>query len=438
VRVEDKILAGWGKTGRSQATVALPASMEDLLACVTSAAGDRGLIARHGGFVVDMTRWDEVESFVPGTGHIVCQAGVTIGRLVKDYLPQGFVPPTCPGTGFVTIGGAVAQDVHGKNHHREGSFGDHVQWFDLLLPSGQVNRVSRQSDEPLFRATIGGCGLTGVILRVAFGMARVPGNAVTVRERRMTGLDQMMDELEHGSARSQHVVAWVDALARGRGLGRGIYIAGDAADSSRPVRRRRSIRVPFDAPPGLLNRTTMGAFNALYFSRVRTTRVQEVEFGRFVFPLDALLEWNRLYGKRGVFQFQCVIPPAAARAGIRAILTRVAEAGAASPLAVLKTFGGHGCGYLSFPQPGFTLALDFPCTPHTRQLIGELYAVTVAHGGRTYLAKDICLDARLLRPMYPDVDQFLGVLRRLDPRGLMRSDMARRLGLVANVGGLHA
>lgn len=433
-------LTGWGRTEWAECEVATPQGDGEVSAVVRSTLA-RGVIARgcgrsygdvstnHGGRVIDMTALDAVEEFDPGSGRLVCQAGITLGTLVDRFMPQGFVPAVCPGTGFVTVGGAIAHDVHGKNHHLQGSIADHLEWFDLALPSGEMVRVAEAIDLELFRATVGGAGLTGVITRAALRLLPVASNAVIVTERRVNGLDQFMDELQAESRDSVHVVGWIDALARGSHLGRGIFIAGNPADRPLPVRRRIPVPVPFEFPSFTLNRFTMSAFNAVYLRRVRGERVQEVEFSRFVFPLDALLHWHRLYGYRGVYQFQCVIPYEGARSGIREILNRVAEEGAASPLAVLKTFGKQGKGYLSFPRPGFTLALDFPKTNRTLELIRRLYQVTVDHGGRTYLAKDACLEASLLPRMYPELDAYKAVLRRVDPEGRMQSDLGRRLGL---------
>ena len=433
-------LSGWGRTTVADCEVVRPAS-ETIVTALPGAAGAGGLIARgcgrsYGdastndrGQVVDMTALDTVESFDPESGLMVCQAGVTMASLVDGYLSDGFVPPVCPGTGFVTIGGAVANDVHGKNHDRDGSFGDHVEFIELLLPTGEVRRLSDQENPALFRATIGGIGLTGLILRVAFRMCKIGTNAVRVTERRMRDLDEFFEALQASAASSTYSVGWVDAIARGRHLGRGILMTGEPADDFLPVRARRSIRVPFDLPRGSLNRLSMRVFNACYLRRFRGQRTHDVDFRRFVFPLDALLDWNRLYGSAGAVQFQCVIPPEHARVAFREILDIAAEGAVASPLAVMKTMGREGRGMLSFPKPGFTLALDFPRRASTDDLVRRLHSITMEHGGRVYLAKDDQLGPSELRRMYPETAKFENVLRDIDPRGLMQSDMARRLRL---------
>jgi decaprenylphospho-beta-D-ribofuranose 2-oxidase len=409
------------------------------------AAGERGLIARgcgrsYGdtstndrGHVIDMTALDAIESFDPDSGSIVCQAGVTMAMLVDRYLADGFVPPVCPGTGYVTIGGSVANDVHGKNHCTDGSFGDYVDWIELLLPTGELRRVTAE-DRELFRATIGGIGLTGLITRVGFRMSRIGTNAVRVEERRIKGLEEFFEALETSIQAHKYSVGWVDALARGRHLGRGILMNADPAPEFMTVKPRRPITVPFDLPPAAMSRPSMVLFNALYRNRVRGSRTVDVDFRRFVFPLDALLEWNRLYGKAGAVQFQCLVPPDQARPAFRKILTLASESAVASPLAVIKSTGREGRGMLSFGRPGFSLALDFPRRPSTDALIPQLHAITIEHGGRLYLAKDACLTPAELSRMYPEAEQFKALIRKIDPESIMQSDMARRLGLIGREG----
>jgi decaprenylphospho-beta-D-ribofuranose 2-oxidase len=405
------------------------------------AAGERGLIARgcgrsYGdtatndhGHVVDMTALDAVESFDRDTGLIVCQAGVTMAMLVDRYLAEGFVPPVSPGTGYVTVGGSVANDVHGKNHYTDGSFGDHVDWIELLLPTGELRRVTAE-DRELFRATIGGIGLTGLITRVGFRMSRIGTNAVRVTERRIHSLDEFFEALETSIQAHKYSVGWVDALARGRHMGRGILMNADPAPEFMTVKPRRPITVPFDLPPVAMSRLSMVLFNALYRNRVRRSRTHDVDFRRFVFPLDALLEWNRLYGKSGAVQFQSLVPLDQGRSAFREILTLASKGAVASPLAVIKIMGPEGQGMLSFGRPGFSLALDFPRRASTDALIRRLHAITIEHGGRLYLAKDAFLTPAELGRMYPEAGQFKALIRKIDPDGIMQSDMARRLGLI--------
>jgi len=439
-------LSGWGRIAPANCELWQPSSQPDVIDAIAS-VGDHGVIGRgcgrsygdvsinSGGRVIDMTALNTIERYDAGTGIIVCEAGVTMRQLVTNYLPDGIVPPICPGTGYVTVAGAVAHDVHGKNHDKHGSFGDHVQWIDLLLPGGEVRRISMEQHPELFRATIGGAGLTGVIMRVAFRMLDIGSNAVKVREQRIDGLDQFMDALRIADKQCTYSVGWVDALAGGARLGRGILITAEPAEAFRRVRKRISIDVPFDLPGWTLNRLSVRLFNTFYFRRIGRERTQYVDFERFVFPLDALLHWNRLYGSRGVYQFQCVIPHDHAVAAMRELLRLSSSSGAASPLAVMKTLSGNGRGYISFPKPGFTLALDFPRTRRSTELIARLHEITLRNDGRVYLAKDLCLQPAQFRRMYPDAARFEQVLREVDPDRVMQSDMSRRLDLHTTTGG---
>lgn len=435
-------LQGWGRASTSECRVWRPTDVTALTRLVDRNP-DGGLIARgcgrsygdaaanHGGAVVDTSALDRIESFDPTDGRLVCGAGVTLGHLVQTFLPRGFVPPVCPGTGFVTVGGAIANDVHGKNHARVGSFAAHVDWFDLITPDGRSVRVDPDREAELFNATTGGAGMTGVIHRAGLRLQAVPGPWLSVTETRQADLETFMASLLDPSTPWDQRVGWIDALARGRSLGRGILgLARHCEDASErpPPRPRRPLTVPFDAPAWLLNRLTVSAFNAAYIRRFGRQRTMLQPFDRFVFPLDAILQWNRLYGRPGVLQFQCVVPFESAQAALTLLLGRIRTA-VASPLAVLKTLGASSGGMLSFPRPGFTLAVDFPHRPETRALMRELHAITIDHGGRVYLAKDACLQPGELQRMYPRYEAWLALIRRLDPERRMRSDLSRRVGM---------
>jgi decaprenylphospho-beta-D-ribofuranose 2-oxidase len=437
-------LLSWGRGPATRSLRSQPRSQESLRAALL-ADNPRGLIPRgsgrsygdaclnDGGAVADMRGFDYVSSFDESTGDLECGAGVTIAALMQRFLPLGFIPPVCPGTGFVTLGGAIANDAHGKNHHGVGSTGDVVSGFDLLTPDGAQVAVTRESNPELFAATIGGIGLTGIVNNVRMRLQRVPGNAVSVTERRMRDLDEFIEALASAEASNAHTVGWIDSLARGRALGRGVLEVANPVESPARVDGTRRLRIPIDFPSWILNRYSVAAFNELYFRRVPAGgRTRTVQLGRFLFPLDALLDWNRMYGRAGVYQFQCVVPHATAREALRRLMDRATRSGAASFLAVLKTLGRSGSGMLSFPMPGFSLALDFPRGPATAALIVGLHDIAIEHGGRVYLAKDATLTPERFRDMYPRVAEFTAVLRRIDPAGRMRSDMGRRLGLVTS------
>jgi decaprenylphospho-beta-D-ribofuranose 2-oxidase len=391
--------------------------------------GDAAL--NGGGHQVLTGRLDRLLAFDPDSGQVVAEAGVTFDDLRRVFLPRGFVPPVIPGTGFATLGGAVANDVHGKNHDHAGSFGNHLDWIDLALPNGAAVRCSATELPELFEATIGGIGLTGIILQMAFRLVRVPSGELMVREERMPDLDAFLATFAHARRHSTFSVGWIDAMARGRSLGRGIIETAEWAPlPSRRWRERAPHRVPCNFPAMALNPLSVAAFNQLYWHRVPAGgREREVPADRFFHPLDKLHDWNRIYGKHGFHQFQCVLPDGTAEQGLTALLTEIGNSRAASFLAVLKTLGSAGLGALSFPQRGYTLALDFPHRRHVWELLSRLEAITLDHGGRIYLAKDSALSPQGFARMYPRLEEFRNLLDQIDPDQRMTSSMARRLGL---------
>jgi decaprenylphospho-beta-D-ribofuranose 2-oxidase len=437
-------LTGWGRSSRARTLACTP--RDAAAAAAALAAGDGATILPHGsgrsygdvalnsgGRVLLTSGLNRILEFDGATGTVICEAGVTFSDLVARFLPRGYLSPVSPGTAFTTIGGAVANDIHGKNHEGAGSFGDHIIWFDLALPSGAIRRVCPRADPELFAATIGGIGLTGLILRVAFRLQAVPSASVAVEERRIADLDEFMAALAECRGRSIFSVGWIDAMARGRHLGRGILETAEfaAADTAaRTVSKHRD--VPFDLPSCVLNPLSIRLFNELYYRRVPATgRRRTVPIQTFLYPLDALGQWNRIYGRRGFYQFQCVIPDRAASAGITALLEAIARARRGSFLAVLKALGGRGRGDLSFPERGYTLAMDFACSGPAAALLRELERITLRHHGRVYLAKDALLSAEGFAAMYPRLGAFRAVLARVDPNRRLASDMARRLQIRA-------
>ena len=433
-------LTGWGRNARVRTLTARPERVAQAQARMAEAEPAQGLIARgagraygdaalnQNGRVLLTGRLDRLLDFDPDTGLLQAEPGVTFADLLQVFLPRGWLAPVSPGTAFATLGGAVANDVHGKNHDRVGSFGDHLDWIELMLPGGEVVRVSQQQPD-LFEATIGGIGLTGVIVGLGLKMMRVSSAAVRVFEQRCPDLDRFLAALSEARECRAYSVGWIDGLARGKGLGRGILEEADPVENvsiaDRPARRRR---VPFDAPAALLNPVSIGLFNALYFRRVPPQGRERLRaYDRFLYPLDSIADWNRIYGRRGFYQFQCVLPDAHAETGLRRLLETIVNAGRASFLAVLKTLGRDGKGMLSFPMRGFTLALDFPRGPGVAELLARLERLTIDHGGRIYLAKDSLLSPEGLRAMYPRLPEFQAVLDAVDPERRLNSDMARRL-----------
>lgn len=435
-------LTGWGRSSVARTRACRPERDREIGEAIAEAGTDT-LIARgagrsygdaalnDGGRTVLTQRLDRLLAFDAATGALVAEPGVTFRDLVDLFAPRGFMPPTSPGTAFATVGGAVAADVHGKNHDRHGSFGDHVLWIDLQTADGEVRRIAPDSDPELFAATIGGMGLTGIIRAVCFRMLGQASPFVRVRERRVRDLDDFLAAFAQVRDTATFSVGWIDALARGGQLGRGILETAEfaPADAAR-VRPERTRAVPVDFPSFVLNPLSVRAFNALYYRRVPDSgRERILPFRKFLYPLDAIHHWNRIYGKPGFYQFQCVIPDANARGALTTLLSEIGAAGSASFLAVVKTLGREGRGYLSFPMRGFTLALDFPRRAATEALIRRLEAIALSNGGRVYLAKDALLSPESLRLMYPKTAQFESVLARVDPQARFASDMARRLNL---------
>ncbi|MCG8546097.1 MAG: FAD-binding oxidoreductase [Alphaproteobacteria bacterium] len=436
---KDLTLSGWGRNPVASSHACRPERLSTAAAAVKEHPSD-GLLAHGGGrsygdaallengHVLLTERLDRILDFDTDQGVLVCEPGVLIRDAQSLLIPNGYSLPAVPGTGFATIGGAVANDIHGKNHDRHGSFGDHVEWLDLLHADGEVRRVSPADDPELFAATIGGLGLTGIIVTVCVRLLPAPSNAVDVTEHRVRDLAHYFELMGEYQDQATYSVGWIDALSRGDKMGRGILETAEPSPDGVETGRARSRRIPIDVPGLILNRWSIALFNEIYYRRVPSAgRAGRVPLDRFSHPLDAIQDWNRLYGSAGFRQFQCVIPEADGAAGIRRLLEAVTESGAASFLAVLKTMGGEGRGYLSFPMRGFTLALDFPERPATRDVLARLEAITLEHNGRIYLAKDSCLSPEGFARMYPALDTFRQVLRRVDPDGLFTSDMARRL-----------
>jgi decaprenylphospho-beta-D-ribofuranose 2-oxidase len=358
-------------------------------------------------------------------------AGMSIEALTDLTLPRGLFVHVSPGTAQVTIGGAIAADVHGKNHHRDGSFCDHVLAFELLTPDGEIAVVTREAEPDLFAATAGGMGLTGVVLSATLRLLRVESACMTVDRERAADLDDVMARMAGRDDEYRYSVAWIDCLARGRRLGRSVLIRGDHATGDVRSNGRPPMRLaaPRWVPPGLLRRSTVRAFNEAYYRAAPERESGRIESLRsFFYPLDSVRNWNRIYGPSGFLQYQLVVPYGREEA-IREALERLSGAGAPSFLAVLKRFGPQR-GLISFPLAGWTLALDLPAAlPGLGPLLDGLDELVVSAGGRVYLAKDSRLRPDVLAAMYPRLGDWRAVRERVDPHGTMRSDLARRLEL---------
>lgn len=443
-------LSGWGRTAPSVATL-VPAGDDEEVRRAVLGAGERGVLARGlarsygdsaqngGGTVLDMTAADRVLSIDTTTGLVSAEAGVSLDTLVRVLLPLGLFVPVLPGTRQVTLGGAVAADIHGKNHHVKGSFGNHVVSLDLLTADGEVRRLTPEGSPRLFWATVGGMGLTGVVLRVTIRAVPVETGFFAVDTERATDLDDLMSRLQADDDRYTYSVAWIDLVARGRSTGRAVLTRGWSARRDQLPKKlvdkpyhfapRSLFTAPDVFPSGLLNRATISAFNEAYYRRAPKEQRGAIQsIGQFFHPLDIAKDWNRVYGRRGFLQYQFVVPFGQEEAMRRAV-ARLSQAGTASFLAVLKRFGPGNEGFLSFPTPGWTLALDIPVGAGLGRLLDELDELVLEAGGRLYLAKDSRATARTLHQMYPRVDEWRAVRDEVDPRRVFTSDQAKRLDL---------
>ncbi|MEG3630884.1 FAD-binding protein [Streptomyces poriticola] len=444
-------VTGWGRTAPTVARLIRPRTYEEVAAAVRD-CGARGGIPRGlgraygdaaqnaGGAVLDMTGLDRIHAIDAEGGTVLCDAGVSLHRLMEVLLPLGWFVPVTPGTRQVTVGGAIGADVHGKNHHVSGSFSRHVLALELLTADGQVRSV--RPGTTLFDATAGGMGLTGVILTATVRLQPVETALMSVDTERAHDLDDLMARLAATDHRYRYSVAWIDLLARGAATGRAVLTRGDHAplaalpDRCRARRRPLAFRTPrlpaapAFVPEGLLSRTTVGLFNALWYRaapRARTGGLQRLP--GFFHPLDGVPHWNRIYGRGGFVQYQFAVGYGREEA-LRRIVHRISERRCPSFLAVLKRFGDADPGWLSFPVPGWTLALDIPANlPGLGAFLDELDEEVAAAGGRVYLAKDARLRPELLAAMYPRLDDFRALRAELDPRGVFVSDLSRRLAL---------
>lgn len=438
-------IAGWGRYPVRPCELERPERYRDLLPHGPSVIA-RGQGRSYGdaavnenGRVILTERLNRFLDFDPDSGVLRAEAGTTVEEVLHALLPGGWFLPVTPGTQYVSLGGCVAADVHGKNHHHDGTFGNHVRSLELVTAEGKHLTCSPERNPAVFWATIGGMGLTGLIGEVELQLMPVQSAYMVARHHVAADLDQMLHLFTDPALDDRYSVAWIDCLSRGTALGRGIYMTAHHAkkeelpsrhrDSNLKIRPRRTRTIPFDLPSSVLNPYTIGAFNAFYYwAQSRKAGHFVTDYGRYFYPLDGLRHWNRLYGKKGFLQYQCVIPEGSARQGIRTLLEKLSSSRRPSFLAVLKRFGAAGQGMLSFPMPGFTLALDLPLRDAGLfGLLESLDEIVLRHGGRVYLAKDARLSADTFRKMYPRYPEWLAVKQSIDPENRFSSSLARRL-----------
>jgi decaprenylphospho-beta-D-ribofuranose 2-oxidase len=444
------LLRGWGRTAPTSSELLSPAGEGEVAAAVL-AAGPRGVFARGlgrgygdcaqnaGGTVLDGPALSGLlEVDLPGA-RIRVRAGTSLDDLMRWLVPLGLFVPVTPGTRSVTVGGAIAADIHGKNHHVKGSFGNHVESFRLVDGAGQVRDISPTSDPGLFWATVGGMGLTGAVVDATIRMQPIESSRLLVDSDRAPDLDSIMSLMVEGDDRYDYSVAWIDLIAKGSGMGRSVLDRGRFATRSeveaagiadpRAYSTHQLPSVPDVFPSGLLNRLSIRAFNELWFRKApQAERDQLWSIEKFFHPLDMVADWNRMYGPRGFLQWQYVVPDESSEV-IRTTVERLSGAGVSSFLAVLKRFGPGNDGHLSFPTRGWTLALDIPVALGLDRLLDDLDELVVAEGGRIYLAKDSRVRPELVPEMYPRLDDWRRIRAEVDPEGRFRSDMSRRLRL---------
>lgn len=445
-----EVLTGWGQTAPSAAEhLDLGNARQSAAVAVAELVAGRsarGLIARGlgrsyndaaqnaGGQVLSpLPTWWALDA---DASAVEVSAGTSIDTLIGALVPHGFFVPVTPGTRQVTVGGAIAADVHGKNHHRDGSLGASVDWIDLVTATGELRRV--HPGEDLFAATVGGMGLTGIITAARLRMVPISSGLMSVDTRRLASLEEAMAALAAADATSTYSVCWIDTLARGAAMGRSVLTTGEHASAERAGTGRRGgrwpvpgpsrLQVPSWTPGGLLNKASVAAFNELWFRKAPRHRQDELQtIGSFFHPLDGVAHWNRLYGSGGFVQYQCVIPDGQEDT-LRHVVERLSWAGQPSFLSVLKRLGAESGGWLSFPLPGWTLAVDVPVHRDLGPLLDALDRAVIEAGGRVYLAKDARVRPEYLDQMYPRLDAFRA-LRAEGADQVFVSDLSRRLGL---------
>jgi FAD/FMN-containing dehydrogenase len=373
---------------------------------------------------------DRFLDFDPATGLLTCEAGVLLSEIIATFLPRGWFLKVTPGTKLITVGGAIAADVHGKNHHVDGCFGDTVQSFTLMLDDGRLVRCSREENPELFRATCGGMGLTGIILEASFFLKAVPSNRIEQGTIKTANLDETFAAFER-YADWPYSVAWIDCLAKGKDLGRSLLMVGKFAPLGElAYRPRKTKTVPCDFPGFTLNSLSVRAFNALYYAKVRSRiSMNFADVDSFFYPLDAINHWNRIYGRKGFVQYQFILPKAHSYAGLQEVLGTIAASGMGSFLAVLKLYGPSNGNPLSFPLEGYSLALDFKIEPGLFALLDRLDRIVLHHGGRIYLAKDARVSRKMFEQGYPQIDAFRQLRASMGLSDTFHSLQSQRLGL---------
>ena len=435
---------GWGRYPKTTADLIEPADLQSLQKFIVSKPKSTACIARGSGRsygdsalagqLISSRFLDSFLEIDEERRTLRCGAGARLGEILRVCIPRGLFLPVLPGTQEVSVGGAIAADIHGKNHHRDGTFCEHILQLSLVLASGELVSCSASENSELFRATCGGMGLTGVVVDATLALTAIESSYIEQRSLVASNLSACFELIEE-YADTMYSVAWLDCLAGGDNLGRSIlylgeHAAGKNSRSDRQPRNRQGIGVPFTTPAFLLNKTTMSLFNGGYYSlQSRKNGVASLDYDKYFFPLDSIENWNRLYGAKGFLQYQFVMPDDAALHGITSVLDRISKLGKGSFLTVLKKFGEQNANLLSFPRSGYTLALDFKYESALLPLLDELDRIVLDHGGRLYLAKDARMSEEVFKASYPDWEEFVAIKIKHDPNERFASDQSKRLGL---------
>lgn len=439
-----EVLAGWGNYPKANVQASTPANARELSSVISTGPviarglgrsyGDQAILSGHN--VCICTRMHHFISWDENEGILECEAGASLDEIITTFAPRGWMPMICPGTKFVTIGGAIANDIHGKAHHVDGSFINCVISFTILLANGNIITASRDEHADLFIANFGGLGLLGIILTAKIRLRKIETTYFRQQSVKAANLDEMLDALEQYK-HYNYSVAWIDPLATGKQLGRGVLTVGDAAPlealpeslKKEPLKIHRAagLNVPFFLPDFTLNNITVRLLNKV-IGYVQNSPKTFVHYEKFFFPLDMINNWNRGYGKRGFIQYQFVIPEENGVTHLRKIMEMIASSRCTPFLNVFKKMG-EGHGMLSFPFKGYTLAIDFPVTHDLKAFTKRLDEAVLEAGGRIYLGKDAMLDKSTFRAMYPQYESWAAVKAKYDPDHIFSSDLAARLGL---------
>ena len=379
---------------------------------------------------VNMRKHNKMIAFDPESGLLTCESGVLLSEIVERFVPDGWYLAVVPGTKYITVGGAVAADVHGKNHHVAGCFSEWVISLKMMLPSGEEIYCSAGENQKLFRGTCGGMGLTGIILEATIRLKKISSRWVTQKTIKTYSLQETFAAFEACND-VQYSVAWIDSMAKGENLGRSILMVGDFdTDGDLNYRAKSAVRVPFNFPSFALNKFTIKVFNFLYFAKTKHGESdQKVELDQFFHPLDRIANWNRIYGKSGFVQFQFILPKKVSFLGLTTVLSRLERSGFASFLSVLKLYGPQNKNYLSFPMEGYSLAMDFKVQPGLVEVLSELTDLVCEMGGRIYLAKDALMTSAQFEMSYANANSFRELRKRFGVEKVVNSELSKRLGI---------